>query len=275
MQADANTINSLKGVLLQTLDPNRQVRKSAEEQLRSVESKAGFSIVLLKILEEPDTPNDKALKQCSAVFFKNFLKNNWSRESGDRKENEIPINDKEMIKKHIVSLMCNVGPSLQKQLTEVVRIVGKHDFPDKWANLLPDLVNRITTGTDFRVVNGLLGTANTLFKMFRDEQASDQLWLKLKYVLEQFQQPLLDLYKKTSALVDANSSNRDMLMNLFNALRLMTRIFYSLNWQTIPEYFEDHREEWMSEFKKFLEYKNDILIDKTEDEVTIVIILFC
>ena len=223
--ADPATLNALKGVLAQTLDPNRQVRKTAEEQLRSMQSKPGFSLVLLNILESSSAsgdPRERMVKQASAVFFKNFLKNNWTREAGDQKENEIPINDKEQIKKHIVSLMCNVDPTLQRQLTEVVRIIGDHDFPERWQNLLPDLVARILSG-DLRVVNGLLETANTLFKMFRDKQASDELWTKLKYVLEQFQEPLLKLYIKISELVDQNKDNKAMLADLFTSLLLMTR----------------------------------------------------
>ena len=222
--ADAATLNALKGVLAQTLDANRQVRKTAEDQLRSMQSKPGFSIVLLNILESPSSndPRERLVKQASAVFFKNFLKNNWTRDAGDQKENEIPINDKEQIKKHIVSLMCNVDTTLQRQLTEVVRIIGDHDFPERWQNLLPDLVGRILSG-DLKVVNGLLETANTLFKMFRDKQASDELWTKLKYVLEQFQEPLLKLYVKISELVDQNKDNKQMLVELFASLRLMTR----------------------------------------------------
>jgi len=32
---------------------------------------------------------------------------------------------------------------------------------------------------------------------------------------------------------------------MMTALRTMARIFFSLNWQDLPEYFEDHMAEWM------------------------------
>jgi hypothetical protein len=32
---------------------------------------------------------------------------------------------------------------------------------------------------------------------------------------------------------------------MMSALRTMARIFFSLNWQDLPEYFEDHMAEWM------------------------------
>ena len=47
------------------------------------------------------------------------------------------------------------------------------------------------------------------------------------------------------------------------------RIFYSLNWQEIPEYFEDHIKEWMGQFHKYLTYENPLLVDASEEEVSV------
>ena len=63
-------------------------------------------------------------------------------------------------------------------------------------------------------------------------------------------------------------NNKAVLVPLFTALRTMARIFYSLNWITIPEFFEDHQKEWMTMFRHFLTYKNAILEDKDEEEHT-------
>lgn len=38
------------------------------------------------------------------------------------------------------------------------------------------------------------------------------------------------------------------------ALRTVARIFYSLNWITIPEFFEDHQAQWMEGWHYFLGY---------------------
>ena len=37
------------------------------------------------------------------------------------------------------------------------------------------------------------------------------------------------------------------------------RIFYSLNFQEFPEFFEDHMKEWMTEFRKYLIYNYPVL----------------
>jgi len=39
----------------------------------------------------------------------------------------------------------------------------------------------------------------------------------------------------------------------------ITKIFYSLNCQDIPEFFEDHQEEFMTLLHKYLIYSNPLL----------------
>jgi len=51
----------------------------------------------------------------------------------------------------------------------------------------------------------------------------------------------------------------------FSALRSINCIFYSLNYQDLPEYFEDHMGEWTVVFSKLLEYKNPVLADEDEE----------
>ena len=44
-------------------------------------------------------------------------------------------------------------------------------------------------------------------------------------------------------------------------------MFYSLNCQDLPEFFEDHQDEFMALFQKYLEYSNPLLqTDDDEDE---------
>jgi hypothetical protein len=44
----------------------------------------------------------------------------------------------------------------------------------------------------------------------------------------------------------------------------MGRIYFSLNWQDIPEFFEDNIAAWMEEFAKYLSYSNPLLVDADE-----------
>ena len=53
---------------------------------------------------------------------------------------------------------------------------------------------------------------------------------------------------------------------LFQTLFLLNKIFYSLNAQDLPEFFEDHMEEFMVIFQKYLLYSNPALITQDLDE---------
>ena len=51
------------------------------------------------------------------------------------------------------------------QLSDAISIIGREDFPQKWPDLLTEMVNRFQSG-DFHVINGVLRTAHSLFKRY-------------------------------------------------------------------------------------------------------------
>jgi exportin-2 (importin alpha re-exporter) len=50
--------------------------KEAEQGLRQLESTAGFSLVLLEIVASQQ--HDATLRLASALYFKNFIRRNWT-----------------------------------------------------------------------------------------------------------------------------------------------------------------------------------------------------
>ena len=54
---------------------------------------------------------------------------------------QIHPEDRDFIKLTIVDLMLKSPPSVQKQLSTAIAIIGKEDFPAKWPNLINDMVN--------------------------------------------------------------------------------------------------------------------------------------
>jgi exportin-2 (importin alpha re-exporter) len=51
-----------------------------------------------------------------------------------------------------------------------------------------------------------------------------------------------------------------------NSLRLICKIFYSLSYQDIPEFFEDHMSEFSNLFLRYLTYENELLATPSLDE---------
>lgn len=120
-------------------------------------------------------------------------------------------------------------PNILQQLSDAIGIIGREDFPDKWPNLIMEMVEKFQTG-DFYVINGILHTAHSLFKRwikknkkiylksndliicislcflaitrfwtlfdfrYRHEFKSQKLWEEIKFVLENFAKPFTELF---------------------------------------------------------------------------------
>lgn len=50
-----------------------------------------------------------------------------------------------MIKEQIVTVMLNSPEAVQKQLSDAISLIGKHDFPDSWPNLLPKIIENFAS----------------------------------------------------------------------------------------------------------------------------------
>lgn len=168
------------------------------------------------------------------------------------------------MKKHLVELMCTLPPQIKAQCSESISLIADVDFPQNWQNLLPELVQKFNS-PDPAVVQGVLLTASSIIKRFRYVQRSDDLYRDILYVLERIQEPLLALFKSTAQAVVGFANDAAQLIPRFESLRLICRIFFSLNWQDLPEYFEDHMSEWMDGFAMFLQYSNPVLTDDDEE----------
>lgn len=257
MEWNPDTLQFLSQWFLHTLSPNPEPRRRAESSLSDAADRPNYGLAVLRLIAEPSV--EEQIRQAAAVNFKNHLRHRWapSSPSDPSVPTLTPIQDaeKEQIKTLIVPLMLSSSPRIQTQLSEALAVIGKHDFPKSWPALLPELVSNLRQASDYASINGILGTANSIFKKFRYQYKTNDLLLDLKYCLDNFAAPLLEIFLRTAALIDSlagSGGNAATLKPLFESQRLCCRIFYSLNFQELPEFFEDHMKEWMTEFQKYL-----------------------
>ncbi|XP_041060624.1 exportin-2 [Carcharodon carcharias] len=257
--SDAN-LQSLSEFLKKTLDPDPAVRRPAEKFLESVERSQNYPLLLLTLIEKSQ---DNVMKVCSSVTFKNYIKRNWRIIEDE--PNKICEADRVAIKANIVNLMLSSPEQIQKQLSDAISIIGREDFPQKWPHLLTEMINRFQSG-DFHVINGVLRTAHSLFKRYRHEFKSNELWTEIKLVLDTFAEPLTALFKTTIELCHTHAKDVNVLKVLFSSLVLIAKLFYSLNFQDLPEFFEDNMETWMMNFHSLLTLDNKLLQTNDEEE---------
>jgi exportin-2 (importin alpha re-exporter) len=209
-----------------------------------------------------DTYNPN-VRVAAAVFFKNCVKKHWDINTS---EYALGDDDRKLIKERLVDLMLGAPRLVQKQLSEAMAIVCKFDFPQKWEQLLPHMINKLKTN-DFSQIARVLETLVPLFERYRYELKSDTLWKEISYVLKHFQKPLLHIFKQTlKAMKEAPPQHIEIVVT---TMKLVCQIFFLLNVQDIPEFFEDTMDEWMGPFQKLLDYSNSTLESKGDpDEPT-------
>ncbi|CAG9124701.1 unnamed protein product [Plutella xylostella] len=261
MEVTDENLATLANYLQQTLNPDPNIRRPAEKFLEGVEVNQNYAILLLHLIDKDAV--DQTIRVAAAIVFKNYIKRNWpvDEDGVDR----IHSSDRATIKTLIVSLMLKSPESIQRQFSDAVSIIGKCDFPDKWPSLIPEMVEKFNTG-DFHVINGVLRTAHSLFKRYRYEFKSQRLWEEIKHVLDNFAKPLTDLFVATIDLASKHADNPQALRVIYGSLVLICKVFYSLNCQDLPEFFEDNMGIWMPNLLNLLQVKVPCLEDPQEDE---------
>ncbi|KAG7360691.1 Cse1 family protein [Nitzschia inconspicua] len=257
-------MSDLVSLLADTLSYNDVNRQRAEGLLGEAAKQQGFLITLLQLIETPTV--DDGIKQSAAVYFKNTVKAAWdtSKDEEDRKGIFISDGDRTDIKENLVELMCTAKPLIQSQISEAISIIAAVDYPAQWPTLLPKLVEKMGS-PDVNVVNGVLMTADTIFKSFRDVMRSDALFKVIIQTLEIIQQPLLTLFEQVTQYVSAVANSDIDLSPQMDTLQLIVSIYHSLSYQDLPEHFEDNMEQWMKGFSMWLQYSNSRL--ESDDDI--------
>ena len=67
-------------------------------------------------------------------------------------------------------------------------------------------------------------------------------------------------------MIEENSNNSAALQVLGRSLVLLIKIYYDLNTQDLPEFFEDNLAPFVALFQKYLVYSNPLLTTEDEDE---------
>ncbi|KAL5962870.1 Exportin-2 [Taenia solium] len=249
--------NELALTLDRTLSPLLEERRRAENVLKSMEHQPGYSVCLLVLLQDPSRP--KTTRLSAATTLKNFIKRYWK--TGTDSDNLIPDADREQLKAQLINAMLTSTGASQHMLSEAIGLIGHEDFPARWPSLLPDIIQRITQlGTELDSVQGLLYTAHSLFKRYRHEMRSDELFSEMKLVIGQFAEPLTTLTVNLMNLVVGPNrlTNGGQLVPVMHALLLVCKIFLSLNCQDLPEFFEDNMGQWMGIFHQLLNLDSQI-----------------
>ncbi|CAR24640.1 importin-alpha export receptor [Lachancea thermotolerans CBS 6340] len=251
-------LESIAQLLDQSLEAS--TAKSAEANLKAVENQPGFVLTLMHVVASRNLP--AATRLAGSLFFKNFVKRKWIDENGAYL---IPEDDVVAVKREIVPLMIALPGNLQVQIGEAISVIADSDFPHRWPDLLDELIARLSTD-DFVTNRGVLTVAHSIFKRWRPLFRSDDLFLEIKMVLDKFAAPFMSLLQNVDEHISNSDNDPAKLTLLFDVLLILVKLYYDLNCQDIPEFFEDNVQIGMGIMHKYLAYQNLALEDADEED---------
>ncbi|GAA5820705.1 hypothetical protein JCM11251_003120 [Rhodosporidiobolus azoricus] len=241
----------LAAILISTLSPDATVRRQAERELLAAQAHPSFGPTILALAQDASQP--KPTRQSAALAFKNWIKANWAL---DEAPTPLTTATAEGLKQSVVSIMISLSAesALQVQIGEAIAVMAEADFPEQWGNLVDQLTSQLTPD-NFVVNNAVLQTAHSIFRRWRSEFRTDTLFLEIKYVLERFCEPYLTLFQQVDSLLSSPATlTQPQHTLLLRSLHLLLQLYYDLNSQDLPEFFEDRLPQFMPLLLKYLDY---------------------
>ncbi|KAI1468522.1 Cse1-domain-containing protein [Daldinia caldariorum] len=258
----ASDLGHIAQLLDATLDPSKH--KKAENELKQEEKKPQFSLQLLKIVATENLQPKTRL--AGALCFKNYIRHNYVDEEGNYK---LPIDEVNTIKQELIGLMIACPPTIQTQLGEAISIIADSDFWDRWDTLVADLVSRFSPD-NFKVNNGVLEVAHSIFVRWRPLYRSDDLYTEINHVLNTFAVPFLNLLSATDQQITTHANDKIALKGYFDTLSLLIKVFYDLSCQDMPPQFESNLEHLSTLLHKYLTYENPLLATDDDSEAGVI-----
>lgn len=258
LDASLDPRTNKEGQSLLTCTPSILTSIAAELKIRAEEKKPGFALQLLQLTATDAFSYNTRL--AAALFFKNFIKRNWTDVEGNYK---LPQQDVTSIKTEIIGLMTSVPAGIQTQLGEAISVIADSDFWERWDTLVDDLISRLKPD-DLKVNIGVLQVAHSLFGRWRPLFRSDDLYTEINHVLSKFAQPFLSLWQSLDAYIEAHGNDKAALTQAFVELDLILQTFYDLSCHDLSPIFEDNLRAIGGILLKYLSYDNQLL--HTDDE---------
>ncbi|KAI9861983.1 MAG: hypothetical protein M1813_005054 [Trichoglossum hirsutum] len=145
-------VGALRNRIQSTLDPNADIRRQAELDLKYAEDKVGFVDALLDILQ---AEQEAQIRLSTVVYLKNRVSRGWS--PGDEFPTHKPISEEEKpgFRNRILPILAASPPQIRQQLVPLLQKILHYDFPEKWPNFMDITLQLLNTNDANSVFAGL------------------------------------------------------------------------------------------------------------------------
>lgn len=124
---EVNMEQALEAILINTYNPNADLRAQAEAALGQFLVTSGALVALLNFIGNVN--NHRELRQATGLVIKNKMRDFWSE---DRQKYTVTPEEREVVKARLIDiLLVELDNSIRGILAESIRIVSETDFPEK------------------------------------------------------------------------------------------------------------------------------------------------
>lgn len=221
MQVDKSSVYN---ILLASQDPHQV--KQAEAELKRVESLPGFFTSVFQVATHGDV--EPSIQLAAAILLKNQTNQRWEEGLNEQEKQDIRQNFME-------PFVGSTGP-VQSQLCLCLYHIAMLDFPERWDNLLPEIMNNLTSNEPTRIRASLLAIRQ-LAKRYETKSAENRG--PLNEIVSQVFPLLAQLVEHLLEHQDEQSAELQ---------KLVCKIFWSSTQTIIPPFFNESRENfdrWM------------------------------
>ena len=193
------------------------------------------------------------LRISACAFLKNYISDYFYDSSNNAILNKHKImdeNSKTHFKENILPLMLNVENSLLPNIMEMIKIIvqNANGYLIIWPKLM-NFIGEILNKHDLSKSKHIYQLITKVIKRYHIESKSEPLFREIINTMKYICQPMTDDALKIMNFFNnynqSNTNNEVMKECLITINKIMS-IFYSLNYQDFPEFFEDHLKEWIT-----------------------------
>jgi hypothetical protein len=245
--ADLQTLASILG---NTLHPDGEIRRQAENALASFEKVAGGHTLLLQLITMQEVPFE--VRQSASLRLKNLYHGYWSIRKGELAK--VSDQDRVMMRANLLeSIVRQTDPRLRVQLLEVAYWLWPSDEPDEWKDLIPAIINNIQVGMspqsgqrpDLMRVYGSICVLHKVLKRYQNREPDAR---RPVFVIVDACFPLL----LTLFQAMVQQSLQDQSFEIMETLRIIVKIFHVTCTIQIPP-------QWLTHFDAFKPWMDTLL----------------
>lgn len=137
----ASNVDQIVAVLQATLSADLNQRKQAEDYLTQYSYSKGHVVGLMQVAVAAQA--ELPMRQAASIHFKNLVAKGWE----PRREDSARLNeeDKATVRANVLEAVIQSPDRIRSQLVECMKVIVNADFPEKWPEILPTLLQYLAT----------------------------------------------------------------------------------------------------------------------------------